>query len=192
MKKTYIDESEHLNTYLKSNMSNKRYNHSRSVAEMSEILALRLNLDKGKAYYAGLAHDIAREFPKELQIQYKAQLTGLSDSFIQKDILLHGPIGALYLREKFNISDEDILEAVKYHSVGHSGLSHYAKVVYVADYISMDRKHINDSYRSHILNLQIDDMVLAVAESCITFLTNKGDSIVEETIKMINELRGTN
>lgn len=173
-------------------MSSKRYYHSKCVAEMSKIIATKVGIDTEKAYFSGLVHDIAREFSKEKQLQYKSNINNISDSFLDKDILLHGPIGAIFLSDRFNITDQDILEAVKYHSVGNRELSNNAKVVYVADYISLDRKHITSDYRKSIINLSINDMVTNVAESCVNYLIKSGKTLAEETINMINELKGTN
>lgn len=171
-------------------MSNKRYKHSICVAEMSQLIAKKNHLDSDKAYLSGLVHDIAREFHKERSDSYLQRVEGLSSSLIEKRILHHGPIGSLFLEDKFGITDSEVLEAVKYHSVGNSKLSKIAKVVYVADYISLDRIHITDTQREYILNKDLNSMVVTVAEMCCAYLLSKGEKIVEETKYMINEIKG--
>ena len=54
-----------IKNYLKSTLSDFRYEHSLMVANEAKKLAMHYNLDLDKAYIAGLVHDIAKEFSDE-------------------------------------------------------------------------------------------------------------------------------
>jgi HD superfamily phosphohydrolase YqeK len=47
-------------SFLKKHLNKDRYNHSISTAKFMKKYAECYNIDKGKAYIAGLLHDLAR------------------------------------------------------------------------------------------------------------------------------------
>ena len=50
---------------IKNVLSEKRYEHSIRVMERAEELARKYNVDIEKAILIGLAHDIAKDMPRE-------------------------------------------------------------------------------------------------------------------------------
>lgn len=174
---------ERLDNYLKRNLTLKRYTHSVEVAKMTLIISEKLGLDSSKAYIAGLAHDIAREFPLDRLKKYLFNWGEFSKDFYNKPSLFHGPVGAYVLKKDFNIVDNDILEAVAYHSVGNKGMGTVSKIVYIADYISYDREHIDNHFREEILSLDLDSMIIKVIESVEEYLNSKGLNVVTETVE---------
>lgn len=184
----YIDKIERLDKYIKENLSQKRYLHSVKVAEMSRRIAVKFNIDLDRAYFAGLTHDIARELKIDFQEKIIENFTDLSNEFISLQQLYHGPVGAYLLEEEFNVNDIEVLEAVKYHSVGCRGMSKLAKCVFVADYISEDRKHISSSFRDRVLCLGLDEMVYHVLLETRSYLSNKGKKITKESIDLLEEV----
>lgn len=182
----YIEKIAEVDSYIRKNLSEKRYIHSVEVAKMSYLIADKVDLDCDKAYLSGLAHDIAREINKELLSVSIKDISGLSNDFLELHALYHGPVGAKFLVEKFHINDSDILNGVKYHSVGHPNMGNLAKCVFVADYISADRKHINSEFRAMILNQDLDTMVASVLLESKKYLNSRGKSLIKESIDLFN------
>ena len=60
-------EPDKFRSFLKENLSKKRFVHSLNVADMSKELAELYGADEEKAYFAGLVHDIAKELPRSAQ-----------------------------------------------------------------------------------------------------------------------------
>lgn len=54
--------------------------------------------------------------------------------------LWHAPVGAFLVEKEVGLTDEDILNAIRYHTSGRPGMSSLEKVIYVADYIEPGRK----------------------------------------------------
>ena len=48
-------------------------------------------------------------------------------------MLLHGPLGALELRERFGVEDELVLHAIRWHTPGHPDFGPEAWAMFVAD-----------------------------------------------------------
>ena len=52
--------------------------------------------------------------------------------------VLHGPLAAEVARVKLGVMDEDILNAIRYHTTLRAGASTLEKVVFVADKVALD------------------------------------------------------
>ncbi len=53
--------------------------------------------------------------------------------------ILHGFAGCVIAKNEFGITDEDILNGIKYHTVGKRGLSLLGRIIYIADGIEKNR-----------------------------------------------------
>lgn len=126
--------------YLKNNLSQKRYNHSLNVAAECRKLALKYGEDPDKAYFAGLLHDICKEFPLEEQKKLVLE-SGFSvcREELETHSLWHAVAGAFFIKSNFGIEDIDIVNAVRFHTVGRAGMTRLEEIVYLGDLISADR-----------------------------------------------------
>lgn len=129
--------------YLKEHLSEKRYAHSVNVSKAAVMLAERFgSADPEKARFAGLVHDICKEEPRD--VQYLWMMRSSMDVCEEERCAFkvwHGIAGAEMLREEFGVSDMDVLRAVRYHTIGHAGMSPLEKIVYLADMISAERDY---------------------------------------------------
>lgn len=128
--------------YLKDNLSPKRYNHSLNVAAECRKLAMIYGEDPDKAYFAGLLHDICKELPSEKQKELVLE-SGFSvcREELETHSLWHGIAGAYFIKSNFGIEDIDIVNAVRFHTVGRAGMSRLEEIVYLGDLISADRTY---------------------------------------------------
>lgn len=128
--------------YLKENLSAKRYNHSLNVAAECRKLALKYGEDPDKAYFAGLLHDICKELPDDEQ---KALVENCSFTVCREELetrsLWHAVAGASFIKTEFGVEDIDILNSVRFHTVGRAGMSRLEEIVYLGDLISADRDY---------------------------------------------------
>ncbi len=127
---------------IKEKLSKKRFTHSINVAEECYHLAKQWGADEKRSYLAGLLHDIMKEELPEKQKQYTAD-SGLcpDPAEIAAKQLWHGVAGAYYVREKLNIEDDEIIEAIRYHTVGCARMTLIEKIVYLGDMISAERDY---------------------------------------------------
>ena len=127
---------------IKSMMSEDRYNHCVNVSKEAVKLAKRYDGDEEKAAVAGILHDITKEMPKEEQLQIMHDSDIILDD-IQKNApkLWHGISGSVYIKKHFGIEDEDILNAICYHTTGRAGMSLLEKIIFVADFTSEERTY---------------------------------------------------
>ena len=128
--------------YLKANLSVKRYTHSLNVADECRKLAEKYGEDPEKAYFAGLLHDICKEMPDDQQ-RALVQESGYTvcREELETRSLLHGIAGAYFIKKEFGIEDIDILNSIRFHTVGRAGMSRLEEIVYIGDLISAERDY---------------------------------------------------
>lgn len=142
--------------YLKANLSDYRYSHSLRVAEEAKSLAKNYHLDDQKAYLTGLVHDVAHEFTEE-DNNYWIKIGKLPKSCLDTSYknILHSDIGALIAKNIF-LFDDDMCQAIKYHTIGNINMNTFDKIVFIADKIGrnkLDNKTIKVkelAYNGHI------------------------------------------
>ena len=174
-----------LKSFLQRNLSAPRYEHSLSTSRFCRILCDRFEENPAAGIIAGLGHDIAREIPgKEI-------LSLVKDDFpksaleLEKTVLLHGRAGAEILKERFGILDEEVLDAIRHHTLGRPGFGRLGKILFISDYLEPLRKFIDDEFRSRVLGLTLDEMVLAVVDHSKT----REKTLAAITREMYDELK---
>lgn len=108
--------------------------HCLRTSQLAVELAHHFGVDVLKAKLAGLVHDMARSQPPE-QLICQARDFGLPVNAVEAKIplLLHGPVGAELLQREWDLADEEVLEAVRWHTTGQAGMSPVAKITFLAD-----------------------------------------------------------
>lgn len=141
-------------TLLQIMMSKKRYTHSVNVADMALRLAELNGFDGGKAYIAGLLHDIKKEeTPEAMKSQAILSEMGITDIELSTPALWHAPASAYYVRKTLKIDDMDILNAIRFHTIGRADMSVLEKIVYLADLVSEERSYKDvEKYRKYALS----------------------------------------
>lgn len=169
-------------------LSVRRFTHSLAVAAQAVRLARLYDVDSVKAYTSAVLHDIAREFPEEEWLR-RADLLKIADRYRHPSVLLHSFIGAEIARSDFLIYDLDVLEAIRYHTLGFPGMGKIAQILFIADYISRDRTFIDNDFREKIGCLSLDEATEAVVEKTACYFAKTGRSLHEDTEKLREYLR---
>lgn len=124
----------------KNRLSERRFRHSLGVAAEARRIARLYGVDHEKAELAGLVHDYCKEISvveaRECIARY-----GITEypCITKKPLLAHGEIAAGMLREEGLITDEEVLDAVRWHTYGNGDMSALAKIVYIADIVDPTR-----------------------------------------------------
>lgn len=150
----------------------KRYKHSLRVAQLAQDLAQIYEVDKEKAYIAGLTHDCAK-YNEEKYIEKLNIDISTYNVISLKDPVLHSFIGAEVAKKVYNISDKDILDAIRYHTTGKESMTILEKIIFIADAIEPRRdfegiNNIRDASRK-----DLDKTMLMLLDSSIIFLISK-------------------
>ncbi|MGD8626966.1 MAG: bis(5'-nucleosyl)-tetraphosphatase (symmetrical) YqeK [Anaerolineae bacterium] len=113
--------------------------HVERVAAEACRLAERLGLDEEAANLAGLAHDLGGVVPVEERVAV-AEGMGLAVSEADRamPLVLHGPIAAEAAAWKLGVDDDEVLNAIRYHTTLRRGAGLLEKVIFVADKMAYD------------------------------------------------------
>ena len=149
---------EELKSVLKSRMNEHRYAHSLNVAERAVFLAEKYGADKEKAEFAGLIHDVCKGIPNEEQLAIiKNAGVELDEDTLKSPALWHSIAGAVYSEHELCVTDEDVLNAVRYHTSGRGNMSILEKVVYMADLTSSERNYPDAEYTRNLTDYSLDE-----------------------------------
>ena len=180
---------------LKESLSEERYNHTLGTADCATKLAKKYGLDEKKAYLAGLLHDCAKcKSNDELLKIIKQELKNIDEGELQNYKTLHAPVGEYFARTMYNIDDSEILNAIRYHTIGRVNMSLFEKIIFLADKIeenTRDKKYSKEIWQ--ILDNNEGEKGLDMAlfrcfSETIKSLVNRELKICKTTIDVYNEL----
>lgn len=126
MSYTKID-MESLFSWLKDNLSEKRYIHSIGTAECARDLAIKFGLDSEKAYMAGLLHDCAKCFSNEKLLEIINNNLNVQKIELMNYKTLHAPVSAYIAKNNFGVEDNEILSAIRWHTLGKIDMTDFEK-----------------------------------------------------------------
>lgn len=174
---------------IKSMMSENRYNHCVNVSKEAVKLAKRYGCDEEKAAIAGILHDITKEIPKEEQLQIMLD-SGIILDDIQKNApkLWHGISGSAYIKNHLDIDDEDILNAICYHTTGRAGMSLLEKIIFVADFTSEERTYKGVATMRKKSRKSLEDAMLYGFKFTFSDLSSRELAIHPDELACYNEI----
>lgn len=188
--KAYEKTIEKIKSYAKKHIKPSRYEHSERVAQMCVELCRKYGLDEKKGYLAGISHDICKSFNDKKMIKYASMDNQpITDFEMKKVALLHGRAGAVILKKRFKIEDEQILEAVANHTSGLIGMNDITKVLFIADKIEPGRPQSTDEYRAKLLAHTLNGMISEVLTENYEYVISKGFEVYPQTKKMVEYYR---
>lgn len=150
---------------LKAALPEKRYIHSLGVCEEAVRLAKIYGADEDKAYTAGLLHDCAKGMSTEEQLKMCDAL-GVELDPVSKlcPPIIHGPLGAALAEREYGICDGEILDAIRWHTIGKAGMTTLEKVIYVADITEKNRDFDGVEAVRAAAKISLDEAVLVSIE----------------------------
>ncbi|MBE6800568.1 MAG: HD domain-containing protein [Ruminococcaceae bacterium] len=174
---------------LKGKLTEKRFIHSLNVAESAKELAKLYGYNEEIAYTAGLVHDCCKDTPAGLQLSYMlengAELTEIEISSAK---LYHAMCGSIYVKKEFEIENEDIINAVRYHTTGRKDMSLLEKIVFIADFISAERDYDGVEIMREKAIRSLDEAIVEGLGFTIKDLIDRGERFVHpDTIDAYND-----
>ncbi len=169
---------------LRKELKNKRFLHTLGVEYTSVCLAMKYGEDLKKADLAGLLHDCAKEFSDKKLLKICRKNNEAVSAVEEKNpFLLHGKAGACMARDIYEVTDETILNAIRYHTTGRPDMTLLEKIVFTADYIEPGRDHA--PHLDELRKLAFEDLdraVYEILEQTLSYLKESGGEIDEQTV----------
>lgn len=172
-------------TLLRSMLSDSRFEHTLRTEKKALYLSSIYKESMANAQTAALLHDILKNISKEesaaLAAKYNIKV------YTGGDNLLHGQLASCYIKEELNITDIDVLNAVKNHTAGRAGMSKLEKIIYLADLIEDGRQFPGVDELRSIAENDLDKAVYTACKHTINYLTSIDAPILGGTLELYNE-----
>ena len=157
----------------------KRFAHTLGVEFTAAALAMRYQADVTDAQIAGLLHDCAKCLTDEKRVSIceKHQIP-MTDIERRNPFLLHAKVGEYLAKEKYGITNPDILNAIRFHTTGRENMSLLERIVFVADYIEPGRRQApNLTEIRQLAFTDLDAAMLKILEDTLSYLKATGGEL---------------
>lgn len=170
---------------VKKKQTSKRYEHTLGVAYTAACMAFSTEVPPLKAELAGLLHDCAKCFSNEELIGLcRHNGVELTDEELASPAVIHAKYGSYLARHEFGIKDEDILNAIRFHTTGRPAMSTLEKLIFAADYIEPLRdKALNLDRVRRLAFTELDECVYDILKSTVEYLNEKRAVVVSDTLR---------
>lgn len=180
---------EQLLAAVKEQVTKHRYEHILGVVETAKKLAKRYGADKKKAELAAILHDYCKFWPEEKMKQIIEDTPHIPADLLEYDKeLWHAHVGAEVARRELGIEDEDVLDAIRYHTSGRENMTLLERVVCLADYIEPNRQFPGVDELRKLAKEDLDRALAQALGGTITFLVNREKKIYPLTVLARNSL----
>ena len=161
-----------------------RKEHSLRVAEVAAKRATELKLDEKKAIAAALFHDCAKNLEPDHPL-----LKGFappSDWGQVPESVLHQFSGAYVAERAFGVEDQEILDAVRYHTSGKPQMTELGKLIFLADMVEEERCYDGvEKIRSAFYTKPLNETLTLALKETVEFLQKKGAEIYPLTLSAL-------
>lgn len=186
----YLKLKEELSVHFEKNQ--KRFEHSMGVSEFAvEINNLfGFGLDNELLKITGLLHDIAKiyDFDTQVKMLEKYESQEVIEHYKKYPSVIHAVLGAHLAREWYDVNDE-VFNAIYYHTTGASDMTRFMEVIYVADVVERGRTYKDAEYFRNLVLENFDNGLFKILESIIEMLKKKNEPIEDNTIKAFEYYR---
>lgn len=187
-----MKETTYINNWLKENLNEERYFHTLGTAECAKELAKKFGLDDNKAYLAGLLHDCAKCFSNEKLLEIIKQNLKVEEAEMLNYKTLHAPVSAYIAEKEFEVTDKEILSAIRWHTLGKLDMSDFEKIIFIADKIEPNTRDKEYSDKIRILLDEengLNKALLKCYKETIKSLVKRDLKICLITVEIYNKLQ---
>lgn len=172
---------------IEENIGRPRFEHCIRVAEKSIELAKIYGVNEEKARIAGMFHDCGKFKDEEILLKKASKYNSL-EAFLWTGYrkVLHAKLGAVIAKEKYGIDDEDILNAIYYHTTGRACMSKLEKIVFIADITEKDRAYDGVDILRKLEKESLDSTMREALSQSLVKLVGNRVFIAEDTISAYN------
>ena len=174
----YQTPPEHPEEKLKQDLKHDRFLHSLGVRDTAVKMARLFGADEEKAWLAGLLHDCAKNIPEQEMRSLCEDLEVPLDETEQKmPGLIHPKLGAVLAQIWYGVYDEEIIDAIRWHTIGKPDMGTLAKIIFVADMLEPNRSYPEAEALRAIAFSDLDEAVYACVRATVLWNKKRGNII---------------
>ncbi|WP_347549518.1 bis(5'-nucleosyl)-tetraphosphatase (symmetrical) YqeK [Pseudalkalibacillus hwajinpoensis] len=173
---------------VKPHLTEHRYIHTIGVMDTAVELAVKYGANREKTELASIFHDYAKFRPKDEMREIIAENNFPEDLLDHSSELWHAPAGAFLVRKEIGITDEEILNAITYHTSGRPDMTLIDKCVFIADYIEPGRTFPGVDEVREVVQQDIDRAIALSLRNTVQFLMKKNQPVYPATFYTYNSI----
>lgn len=173
---------------LKIRLSPSRFAHVLGVAQTSVKYALIYGADPNKAEIAGFLHDCTKDFSYEENLSLIKTYEYKTSSDDRKEPIIHSVTAPLSAKYDFGIEDNEILDALRYHTTGRKSMTLLDKIIYVADFTEPTRNYSDVEFYRKKAESNIDEALFAGMKWIIKDKIDENKFLHPDSVKMFNAM----
>jgi len=177
---------EYFSKIVKKELPPNRWEHTLRVVAMALSLGKKYALPLDKLQIAALFHDYCKYFEKEKLIYYIIKFAIPSSYLLYDQELWHGPVAANFVKDKFQIDDLNIFNAIYFHTTGRPKMTLFEQVIYLADTLEPKRDFEGVEELRELAFSAIDKAMYLALDKSIYFLLTKKRKIFPLTVATRN------
>lgn len=183
-------DADYCRSLAQKTLSERRYTHTCNVAQLAAALAKQYGADPQKAEIAGYLHDICKEMPKAQMLQMLHENAIITDNADQKPVgVWHAAAAMIYSKDTLHIEDEEILNAIRYHTSARAGMTKLDKIIYMADMCSAERDYKEVGELRVLLQQNLDTAITRALELSLQWLTEEKRDIDTDSIAALDWMK---
>ena len=161
----------------------KRMPHVLGTEQEAVRLARQYGADVTKAQIAALLHDCTKKLNRDEQLTLCAHYGIAPDPLERQTLkLLHAKTGAAVARDLFGV-DDDIYNAIYWHTTGKADMTVLEKVIYMADYVEPNRVFDGVDDLRDAVHTDLDMGLLMGLQDSIEEMTERGNPVHYRTVE---------
>lgn len=164
---------------IKKVKNQKRLFHIAGVIATAIGYAKKLGESVDNARIASLLHDVAKYLNP---LDYPNCIIPPN----APNSVKHQFLGAYLAREELGVQDENVLNAICYHTTGRPNMSTLEKIVFLADLLEPSRDYEEVDYLRNLVNQDFEMGFKKCLERLVVHLENNGQDMFDLTLKANN------
>ncbi len=162
--------------FIKKHLPEKRVRHTANVVVCALQKVKELNLSEEQVKISATLHDLAK------YIDYR-QVQGFVLPEGVPEPVVHSFLGAYIAQNVLGVKDEEIIDAIRYHTSGKPNMSTLGKLIFVADMIEEGRDYQGvEQLRELYQNTDFNECFKKCLEEEVIHLLNKKQNVYVETL----------
>lgn len=179
---------EQLWSAVEEQLTPSRLAHTKGVVQTAVTLAKQFGADPEKAEQAAILHDYSKGWSMDTLREWIVSRQIGEDLLQQEPAMWHAFVGAEAVREQLGVDDDDVLNAIRYHTTGRPNMSLVEKVVCLADYIEPGRDFPGVVDVRELAKQNLNRALLQSLNNTLLYLLRTNRSIDPLTVQTRNDL----
>lgn len=172
---------------LQKELKPKRFKHVLRVEEAALNLAERYGYTNlQKVSIAALMHDHCKDYEKDKMYQLASMYAPYEPLKFANEAIWHGLAAAELARAKYNVLDDEIVNAIAEHTIGAKKMSLLSKILFVADYIEPGRDFPGVDKARELADKTIDKVVFYKMRETVMHLVETNKKVYVESVVIYN------